>query len=112
MGPKAGWSIWGKSGTRIRQFMVAFASRNEALVALKADNPDVEVISHDKVAGGTLEALGMTIGDIMEWVPLDCKEKLAPIGRQRRQPRSRTGIRTLPRAIGIFSHCAPAAALQ
>ena len=71
-----GWNVWTKSGTRIRQFTVVVAAEKVALAALKADNPDLELFSCHPVNEDTIRQLGMTDGDITEWVPLDCKEKL------------------------------------
>ena len=45
MGPIGGWNIWGKSGERTRQFTVALASEHEAIAMLKAENPDIAVVS-------------------------------------------------------------------
>jgi hypothetical protein len=80
MGKTSGWNIWGKSGTRIRQFTVAIASEPKAIEILKAENPDLEVLSRHVVGGNVLTTLRMTEGDITEWVPLDCKDKLARTG--------------------------------
>jgi hypothetical protein len=80
MGSTGGWSIWGKSGERIRQFTVAIASGPKAVEILKVQNPDLEVLSRHIVGGKVLTTLRMTEGDITEWVPLDCKEKLTRIG--------------------------------
>lgn len=68
-----GWSIWATSGGRIRQFAVAVVSREEAINTLNAENPDVDVLSLHMLGQTTLQKLGMTVGDITEWVPLDCK---------------------------------------
>jgi hypothetical protein len=70
-----GWNIWTKSGDRIRQFTAA-ASEPEAIAALRAENPDIEVLSRHAVAMSTIAVLGKTVGDIAEWVPLDCQEEL------------------------------------
>jgi hypothetical protein len=76
MGPIGGWNIWTKSGERIRQFTVALDAEVEAVARVKVDNPDVEVHSRYPLAADTIAQLGMTGGDITEWVPLDCKEKI------------------------------------
>jgi hypothetical protein len=77
-----GWTIWGKGRERIRQFSVALPSEVDALAALKAENPDIEVLTKHPMSLSTLNNLGMTHGDITEWVPLDCKQKIARIDRQ------------------------------
>ncbi|MFY9955230.1 hypothetical protein [Bradyrhizobium sp.] len=83
MGPIGGWSIWTKSGDRIRQFTAAVVAEVEAIARVKAENPDVEeVLSRHPVDVGTIARLGMPSGDITEWVPLDCKQKL-PTDRRR-----------------------------
>ncbi|MGE9009796.1 hypothetical protein ACO2JO_14510 [Leptospira interrogans] len=76
MAPIGGWNIWGKTGERIRQFTVAKISEQEAVAVVSAQNPDVEVLSRHAVEMNTIARLGMPPGDITEWVPLDCKEKL------------------------------------
>jgi hypothetical protein len=76
MAPIAGWSIWTKSGERIRQFTVALVADVEAIARVKADNPDVELYSRHPLDADTIAQLGMAEGDITEWVALDCKEKL------------------------------------
>jgi len=43
---------------------------------VSAENPDIEVLSRQAVDMSTIGRLGMPPGDITEWVPLDCKEKL------------------------------------
>lgn len=74
MGSARGWQVWCRTGTRIRQFTVAIAAETTALASLKADNPDVEIVSRHAVAVDTLDQLGMADGETIEWVPLDCKE--------------------------------------
>ena len=76
MGPIGGWNIWTTGGERIRQFTVALSSEIEAVARVKADNPDVVVQSRRPLAADIIAQLGLTGGDITEWVPLDCKEKL------------------------------------
>jgi hypothetical protein len=76
-----GWNIWGKTGRRIRQFTVATISEQEAVAALRFENPDIEVLSQHEVDLDTISSLGMSIGDITEWVALDCKEKLTSTSR-------------------------------
>jgi hypothetical protein len=77
MNETGGWTIWGKCRERIRQFSVALPSDVEAIAVLKAENPDMEVLAKHVMSVNTLNSLGMTHGDITEWVPLDCKQKIA-----------------------------------
>lgn len=77
MSETGGWTIWGKCQERIRQFSVALPSDIEAIALLKAENPDVVVLAKHVISINTLNYLGMTHGDITEWVPLGCKEKIA-----------------------------------
>ena len=76
MSETGGWTIWGKCRERIRQFSVALPSDVEAVAVLKAENPDIEVLSKHVMSANTLNGLGMTHGDITEWIPLDCKQKI------------------------------------
>lgn len=76
MKPIGGWNIWGKSGDRIRQFTIARVSEHEAIAMLKAENPDIEVVSQHTVDMSVIEKLGMANYDITEWIPLDCKQTL------------------------------------
>jgi len=69
-----GWTIWCKSRERIRQFSVALPSEVDAVVALKAENPDLEVLTQHSMSCVTLNGLGMAYGEITEWIPLDCKQ--------------------------------------
>jgi hypothetical protein len=78
MSETGGWTIWGKCRERIRQFSVALPSDVEAIAVLKAENPDIEVLAKYVISINTLNCLGKTLGDITEWIPLDCKEKIAP----------------------------------
>ena len=80
MDPIGGWNVWGKSGKRIRQFTIALASEHDAVAMLKAENPDIEVVSRHAVGLSMLERLGMGNRDITEWVPLDCKQRLPATG--------------------------------
>jgi hypothetical protein len=86
MGPIGGWSVWTKSGERIRQFTVALSAEVEAVARVKADNPDIEVHSRHPLAADIIAQLGLTGGDITEWVPLDCKEKLRLVTSMTREP--------------------------
>lgn len=80
MGSIGGWNIWTKGGDRVRQFTAAVVDEVEAVALVKAENPDVEeVLSRHPVDVGTIALLGMPSGDITEWVPLDCKQKLPRI---------------------------------
>jgi hypothetical protein len=75
-----GWNVWTRSGDRIRQFTVAMGAETEAVALVKAENPDVEeVLSRHPVDIGTIAQLRMPSGDITEWVPLDCKQRLPRI---------------------------------
>ena len=80
MDPIGRWNIWGKSGERIRQFTVALASEHEAIAMLKAENPDIAVVSWHAVGLSVLDKIGMADCDITEWVPLDGKQRLPAIG--------------------------------
>ena len=83
MGSIGGWNIWTKRGDKVRQFTAAVVDEVEAVALVKAENPDVEeVLSRHPVDVGTIALLGMPSGDITEWVPLDCKQKL-PTDRRR-----------------------------
>jgi hypothetical protein len=85
MGSIGGWSIWTKSGDRIRQFTAAVVAEVEAIARVKAENPDVEeVLSQHPIDVGTIAQLGMPSGDITEWVPLDCKQRLPRIAASAR----------------------------
>lgn len=75
-----GWTIWTTSGERIRQFSVAIGSEAAARARVRADNPDVAILSCYPVASATLVQLGMSSGDITEWVPLDCKVRVVTAG--------------------------------
>ena len=75
-GSTDGWSIWAQTGERIRQFTVAIATESQAVAALRNENPDIEVLSRHGVNATIIAQLGMTEGEITEWVPLDCKELL------------------------------------
>jgi hypothetical protein len=75
-----GWNVWTRSGDRIRQFTVVVVPLDEALALVKAENPDVEeVLSQNPVDVSWISRLGMPSGDITEWVPLDCKQRLPRI---------------------------------
>ncbi len=75
-----GWNVWTRSGDRIRQFTIVGVSLAEALALVRAENPDVEeVLSQNPIDVGTIAQLGMPSGDITEWVPLDCKQRLPRI---------------------------------
>ena len=76
MGRTGGWNIWGKAGERIRQFTVAIVQEQDAAARLRVENPDIEVLFQHEVDVSTISALGMSLGNITEWVPLDCKERL------------------------------------
>jgi hypothetical protein len=71
-----GWNIWGAGGDRIRQFTVAVVSWQDALDLFKSENPDVHVLSRHSVGLTTIHMLRMMSGEITEWVPLDCKDKI------------------------------------
>ena len=75
-------AIWRKSRERMHRFSVALPSSVDAVVALKAENPDIGVVAKHSMSVTTLNDLGMTHGDITEWVPLDCKEKMIEINGQ------------------------------
>ena len=77
MSETGGGTIWGKCRERIRQFSVALPSDVEAIALLQAENPDIVVLAKHAISFDTLNYLAMTHGDITEWVPLDCKEKIA-----------------------------------
>ena len=77
MSETGGWTIWGRCRERIRQFSVALPSDVEAIALLKSENPDVVVLAKHAISFDTLSYFAMTHGDITEWVPLDCKEKIA-----------------------------------
>jgi len=79
-GSTGGWNIWGTSGERIRQFTVAVVSWPEALDLFQSENPDVEILSRHLVGMTAITKLRMVPGEITEWVPLDCKERLTRIG--------------------------------
>ena len=76
-GSTGGWSIWARTGERIRQFTVAMASESQAVAALRSENPDIEVLARHSVDTTIIAQLGMADGEILEWLPLDCKEQLA-----------------------------------
>jgi len=76
MSETGGWTICGKCRELIRQFSVALPSDLEAITGLKAENPDIEVLAKHALSVNTLNYLGMTHGDITEWIPLDCKQKV------------------------------------
>jgi len=76
MSATGGWTIWGKCRERIRQFSVALPSDVDAIAVLEAENPDIEVLAKHALSVNTLNSLGMTPGDITEWIPLDCKQKI------------------------------------
>jgi hypothetical protein len=81
MGTIGGWNVWTRSGDRIRQFTVVVVPLAEALALVKAENPNVEeVLSQNPVDVSTIAQLRMPSGDITEWVPLDCKQRLPRLG--------------------------------
>ena len=67
---------------RMCRFSVALPSSVDAVVAPKAEHPDIEVVAKHMVSVTTLNDLGMTHGDITEWIPLACKEKIIEINGQ------------------------------
>jgi hypothetical protein len=79
MDETGGWTIWCKSRERIRQFSVALPSGIDAVAALRAENPDLAVLTKHSMNHVTLADLGMAYGDITEWIPLDCKQKVIRI---------------------------------
>jgi len=79
MNETGGWTIWCKSRERIRQFSVALPSHVDAVAALEAENPDLQVLTKHSVSHSTLNDLGMAYSEITEWVPLDCKQKIIQI---------------------------------
>lgn len=80
MGKTAGWSIWGKTGDKVRQFTASKAVEADAISLLKATHPKVEVLSRHSMDASTIKFLKMAEGRIVEWVPLNPKDKLKARG--------------------------------
>jgi hypothetical protein len=61
---------------------VALPSDVDAVAALKAENPDIEVLAKHVMGIRRLDHLGMMHGDITEWTPFDYKQKTIGINGQ------------------------------
>jgi hypothetical protein len=78
-----GWTVWAKSGERLRQFTVAESSEGEALATFQQAHPDLEVVSRQAPS--------------VFQVAASERDRRSPIGqtspaldRNRRLPRRRT----------------------
>ena len=78
--PTAGWNIWGTSAERLRQFTVAKVQESDALAVLKNAHPEIVIVSRHTMDAGTIKKLGMNDGQIVEWAPIDPKQKLTHSG--------------------------------
>jgi hypothetical protein len=75
-----GWNIWANKGERLRQFTVAEPSEEGAIATLEEANPGLEIISRHIVDLPLIRKLGLPGGKIMEWVPIDPKDKITRAG--------------------------------
>lgn len=86
MDATAGWSIWGRSGERMRKFVVATPDEETAIRILKSTNPDLEMVSRHSMSASTIKFLGMSSGQIVEQASADMKTPIVPGGTPIDQP--------------------------
>jgi hypothetical protein len=69
-----GWTVWAKSGERLRQFTVAESSEGEALAAFQQAHPDLEVVSRQAMSLELMHCFGAKAGSVTEWMLIDIKQ--------------------------------------
>jgi hypothetical protein len=75
-----GWTVWAKSGGRLRQFTVAEPSEDGALATFKQAHPDLEVVSRHAMSLELMHWFGAKAGSVTEWMPIDPKQRITRAG--------------------------------
>jgi hypothetical protein len=71
-----GWTVWAKSGERLRQFTVAESSEGEALATFQQAHPDLEVVSRQAMSLELMHCFGAKAGSVTEWKRSDPKQRI------------------------------------
>ncbi|MDB5688077.1 MAG: hypothetical protein JWR77_2666 [Rhizorhabdus sp.] len=75
-----GWTVWAKSGERLRQFTVAETSEGEALATFKQAHPDLEVVSRQAMSLELMHCFGAKARSVTEWKRIDPKKRITRAG--------------------------------